>query len=685
MAARPAREEAVRLAVLCLAALWLPAAAASVADSSAAELSAPEVEALGRDDACNSGAASGCALSALQTFRGRVTDEWPHISLPHSPGSREVGGLDPDGQCKRFTGGYCRILPCMTQRGPTQCESGKCMCRVGLCASSEGTCALPQGVMKAKLVPVTVEKPKFPPSQTGLQTALCFSGGGARSLSLVMGALRALEALALMPNVDAISSVSGGTWASAIYMFANRSTEDLLGSPTQPEDLTLDALEEEASAMGSAATTNTEKIAAELVAHGANPHSLWQETMGKAFLEPFGLNSMSFMAADAAAVKRIRAANPQLGNSPFLTPQPGKPRAFVMSGALLAPLGYKASSSNVVSFQVSPDFTGSPFRPDGGPVSYVSTHGDTGPLDDVVVGGGFVETFAFGGPPPFKVSNETEGLTAQITDPTLPFTLADAVGISSAAFAGHVTNLRSIGRLSPATAVPKVNIWPVQPFAAPDESEPADKPAMRTYTMGDGGNVENTGLLAMLQRRVPRVAWWINTDTALSDVVDFCEGAPTGDKWPAGLVTNQLYDKFGFGSLASEFYAHNQVFKQEELPKVLCEFQTLAKAGRPMVVRKTFEVVPNAWWGIEASSVDLVMVYNARCSSFVDALPDETKEELDADSGKFEHFPYFRTMFQNGPLGATTLTDAQVNLLAAHAEFAVQQNAAMFKDLLGAS
>ena len=37
---------------------------------------------------------------------------------------------------------------------------------------------------------------------------------------MTMGVLRALESLKLIPHVDAISSVSGGTWASSIYMFA---------------------------------------------------------------------------------------------------------------------------------------------------------------------------------------------------------------------------------------------------------------------------------------------------------------------------------------------------------------------------------------------------------------------------------------------------------------------------------
>lgn len=56
--------------------------------------------------------------------------------------------------------------------------------------------------------------------QVNLRTGVCFSGGGSRALTVTMGVLRALESLKLIPHIDAISSVSGGTWASSIYMFA---------------------------------------------------------------------------------------------------------------------------------------------------------------------------------------------------------------------------------------------------------------------------------------------------------------------------------------------------------------------------------------------------------------------------------------------------------------------------------
>lgn len=58
---------------------------------------------------------------------------------------------------------------------------------------------------------------------------------------------RALGRLKLEP--EAISSVSGGTWCSAVFVFAHgfqgcaMSTSQLLGAATAPAELTLEALE----------------------------------------------------------------------------------------------------------------------------------------------------------------------------------------------------------------------------------------------------------------------------------------------------------------------------------------------------------------------------------------------------------------------------------------------------------
>ena len=70
---------------------------------------------------------------------------------------------------------------------------------------------------------------------------VCFSGGGSRALSATMGQLRGLKYLNLLDGVFFISSVSGGTWASATYTYlpAQYDDDDFLGlTVVDPGNLT---------------------------------------------------------------------------------------------------------------------------------------------------------------------------------------------------------------------------------------------------------------------------------------------------------------------------------------------------------------------------------------------------------------------------------------------------------------
>lgn len=85
-----------------------------------------------------------------------------------------------------------------------------------------------------------------------VETALCFSGGGARAMTVTMGVLRALHHLKLMDGVDAISAVSGGAWGSGLYMFSPLPLDELLGPAAPPESLTLDKLDGQVPRLGTA-------------------------------------------------------------------------------------------------------------------------------------------------------------------------------------------------------------------------------------------------------------------------------------------------------------------------------------------------------------------------------------------------------------------------------------------------
>jgi len=587
------------------------------------------------------------------------------------------------------------IKGCHENRGPSSCVNRKCMCPDGFCAKDNGAgygvCELADSTeYTAEVAAVNQKQRKFPAPHSDVSSGLAFSGGGARALSNTLGAYRALEQLGLMPYLNAISCVSGGCWASSIYMFADLKTDDLLGKPTEPAKLTLSQLEKQPAALGASVTTSDKSFLTRVLLSHLDPHSIWQSFIGETILRPFGLdNPEAFMAASVEEVNRIKKHNPHLKDATFQVPRSDRPKVFVINGALLSPEGFSGGNNVSVSFQMSPDFTGSPFWPQDGPLNFQpSKNGALYPLRDQFMGGGFVETFAFGGGDPKYQS--ASGLQ-KVKAPRLPFTLTNAVGISSLAPGAMMA---TEGKYQ--FGVPKSNYWPVLPSKS--QKQPA-----RAFGFGDGGTMDNSGILALLQRGATKVAMWASTYIPLASKrypkLDFCK--LQGTTWDELLgdaddlvVAPMVSDKFGYPySSPGSYYTHNQVFAKEELPSLLCQMQQLKQAGKPVVLRSRHRVLPNSWWGIEGgNSVDLLIVYLEQSSDFEKQLPEETRKSLGpkkaenrtwASSGDLARFPHYKTTGQTEQhLEITRLTNREVNLLAGQSEYAVLQNAALFRDVL---
>ena len=308
--------------------------------------------------------------------------------------------------CFTDTGGSCHLAPCHAFRGATTCRAGRCLCMPGYCADSSGTCYRNNGFVAAKVAPVSRAHPAFPEDHGRVATGVAVSGGGSRSLACALGQLRALHGLGLLEGLDALSSVSGGSWASAIYTFADMEAEELLGAPSEPSRLTMEELGGDPPPLGRAGTAWTSTTALRLKAAGVYLKMLWIQTVAEAILAPFGLGRMdAFMAASEAAVEEIRRRNPQLAEETFLVPRPRRPRTLILTATIEAPEGYQASEDSAVSLQMSPDYAGSPFYPNDTTVSYRAAHGYARPpLRHVLVGGGFVEAL-----PLPVVSNSVSG------------------------------------------------------------------------------------------------------------------------------------------------------------------------------------------------------------------------------------------------------------------------------------
>lgn len=313
---------------------------------------------------------SSVAKGTAEKARGRANSSsaWPF-------GNTET---TQPGTCAKSTGGSCMLFSCKSGRN-SMCDHGSCVCRTNFCGTTAGMCEIPKSFWKANVVRVDERHPNFPAPHNQIDTAICLSGGGARAAALTVGVLRALENLGLMPNVDAISSVSGSLFVSINYMFADPSRfsrrkdmspvdQPLWGLPSTPTSLTLQVLDYDTSPLetlfadgwgGTWATAKdlVRKFIPQMTSDRAETDAAWRNMMRTQFLDPFGLGDLDeFLAADAAAVARIRALNPQIANFSFMVPQPGKPKVFVIGATILAVEGQ--AKTDAASFQISPDYTG---------------------------------------------------------------------------------------------------------------------------------------------------------------------------------------------------------------------------------------------------------------------------------------------------------------------------------------
>lgn len=492
-----------------------------------------------------------------------------------------------------------------------------------------------------------------------------------------------MENLDFMQHVDAVSSCSGGSWAASIYMFADLPLDILLGEATDPSLLTLEALKETPAALGNVITQPSRTIAAKLFVSGMEYVDFWMNFVATLILKPFNLDdTSSYMAADDENIERIKAENPQLARARFQAPMPGRPKTFVMMGALLAPTGYLASGKSVVALEMSPDYVGSPFYPEDHMVNYEPLPGQSWPsLDGLLVGGGLVESFAFGGKEPVQQMAESQPVTIAASQE--PFSLAKAVGVSSNGPASTFTQSSAQQRLTALNAL--ADYWPI---ASGDQSSGSQH--SMTYQLGDGGNLDNSALLQMLQRGAEKVIVVCSTDLPLP-VEDFCgmssveemsafvertKGKPGELEW----TTRASFGFYAVDDVPGQFLTHNQVFKQEDLAPMLCEMQQRGKEGAPLVARRNLRVQQNDWWGIEEYDTTVIFMYNGKVANFEAELPADTQANLNGGSD-FKNYPFYSLFFQT-ELDPLALSNSQVNLLAAQSEYCIVKNAQLIQELL---
>eukprot|EP00808_Paulinella_micropora_P005438 g18368.t1 len=546
------------------------------------------------------------------------------------------------------------------------------------------------------------------------------SGGGLRAVASQLGAFKAL--MQIEPNffaneIDIYPTISGGSQLASQFLYApgSISEEQLLGTLyPPPEDLTMEVLQSKALS-GLVGANSNDCNALPNVALPPDQYGIGITI--RCFLARLGLANALMLEQTVDNAERLLAAAQQVGSplndtSLWLSTRCNRPRDHVVLASLLAPVNHASGQDQIRPFGFSPQWSGSPYfaTPDG-----LQTYQPNGaPLAKPVtlsVGGGLVESFAFGGERP--AGPIQEGVNS-MPAPTQPLSLAFAVASSS-----NAAGVRPQQSFFSEVINPQAQYWAIS-----NDSESKTS----TFRFGDGGNLENEGVIYLLQRGASKIMNLANRDIQIidKDQVNLCadstwenetyvreQNAMSGKRWaseyhlscvcrmPCQACVGRLsttcpvcakchnamsgkrwaseYHLSFFGldpKYHGEYLAYNQIFPYEELRPWLCKCQTLKEAGRPILFQRNMPIVPNSFWNIKGGNVvSFLWYYLDTAKNFEAQLPAETREQIVpiGGDGAFPGFPIYKLTNTNScPTCVYQLNTDQTNLLAAQSQWAFQ-------------
>ena len=454
------------------------------------------------------------------------------------------------------------------------------------------------------------------------EIGVAFSGGGTRAASAGLGQIRALHHLDLIKNVRYFSCVSGGAWTCVPYTFLPSmvkeryiSEDEFLGKvEPDPSKLKMDFLsdlDERSMAKAISKSTVVKRVIKQYW-RGAGDES-YARAIGDIFLRPFALNDLSkFFTLNDISRDAIIANNPDMRINDFYKVERDRPYLIV---------GATVLRKKDLHFELTPLYVGS-----------WKEHLGLG-ASGRPIGGGYVEPIAFDSQAPDNYSFKKVAKT-RLGKSKHKFTLSDVIGTSGSAPAKVVRDLGITW-----AGFPEFRHWPPSAPSFYGDKE---------YEFGDGGILENLGIMPLLKRQMKRIVVFVNT------------AKPLKKKNP--LVRTQINTSVRALFRQTGNFTLNHIFPIRQFEDLIKGLLSAQAAEGPVVFEDEYDVITNRHYGIQGGwRVKILWVYNDKVNRWKKNLPPDTRQRL-AD-GSFGAFPHYATFLESkGRL--IDLTNHQVSLLA---------------------
>lgn len=516
---------------------------------------------------------------------------------------------------------------------------------------------------------------------------IAFSGGGTVSAALAPGFIKALEDIGVMKNVAYISGVSGGTWGTAAYCYAldaYHRWQYYNGVIENAKGLTLEGANANPPAGSMVEATTKAKITYLGLKDIFDGKYDYTETVGKIFLEPFGLDNLKkkYFTTDKKALADILSRNSDLTKDDFylLYQNEGNSEGgatspyYIMNGSMFTP----PPDKEVTKYETYPfEFT---------PL-YSGMKGPQPESANEAIGGAYVESFGFNSKHPKSKEVYESGGEVEVDKPEKVFDLSSPVGTSGSAIEKIVASLFPDLKNPLLWLLPKFEYWNPNSKKFDDTNQ---------FLYGDGGITENTGISPLLRRHVQNIVLFITEPLDVKPLSDRpCERSQRqfGHNQFAGLfgAPKKKYNKTtGKYDLIPNTDSPYKFFEEAEFAPIAAELDTLKAKGGPIVVTKRLAVQKNLHFGIEGGwFTNVTFVVIDTCTQYNEQLDKSLYSDGKFVPKELNNFPAICTFLQNAKeedlwnAHLIQLTNAQANLLASQAYWMVK-NSPQIKNALTA-
>lgn len=480
---------------------------------------------------------------------------------------------------------------------------------------------------------------------------LCFSGGGPRSFSATLGYIRALHKLNVLKDVKYVSTVSGATWTWIPYTFLNSDANeekfigyDIFGD--LDKKLTMkDINYTDEKYLGNSLISKAYNFQLFKYVYDAlinldcgEKSRIWAYMLGKILLEPYGLLDTNFFAPNQK-IADIFNENPLNTNQKYKLPYNNQ-RPFIITNTGVVKPDKRGTLTNT-------DFNLIEMTPlCVGTLSKLKT-------DDGNYGGHYMNSYSFN-PDQFQMKENNIGEVKLLAKNNLNnisyFNLFDMMGSSSTAY-GIITDLLGISDVNPSYKLVDT-----------------EKNNVKSFDCIDGGVLDNTGILPMLQRQVKNIVLFVNTNNCINVSDNDEEMTKSID-----IMLRQLF--LGDEEVDKQYYfcyfeyiCDLQVFEKERWKEFLNKMRhNIRENDIAYVELKKLKVLKNDNYHLSEYIIDkLQIIYLYETEDWKNNRLSKDVQEYMKKS-EIKNFPYYNTIFENNgwiEKELIALTAPEVNLLS---------------------